>query len=424
MNNALIISFIGLLIFLAHLFAGIFRRAKIPDVLMLIFTGLLLGPIFNLISAQQFGVMGSIFSIVTLVIILFEGGIELHFDVIIKSLQRMLLLTVINFIFSIVIISILVFIIGRLNISSALLLAVIVSSISPAVVVPLSRQLPIQQESRIIITIESALSDVLSIIIALGLIEFYKSREFYYGLLAGKMISSFLLAVIIGFLSGFLWSILLNKFRTIQNSIFTTPAFVFIIFGLTEFMGYSGYIAALSFGVILGNIELFNIPIIQKYIPHIPISLDNTEKLFFSEIVFLLKTFFFIYIGISIKIKNLWIILMGLIISIVILLIRILAIHLSMKKNIPIKDVSFMAVMIPKGLAAAVLASIPLQEGISAGELIQDITYSVVMLSIILTSSLIFLIEKTKLAKFYEYVFSCFNKSLPEGKETENMPLG
>jgi hypothetical protein len=68
----------------------------------------------------------------------------------------------------------------------------------------------------------------------------------------------------------------------------------------------------------------------------------------------------------------------------------------------------FNVVMVPKGLAAAVLASIPLQQGIAGGKMIQDVTYAIVTFSILLTSILIFFVNKTKLSKVYGWMFSGF----------------
>jgi len=62
----------------------------------------------------------------------------------------------------------------------------------------------------------------------------------------------------------------------------------------------------------------------------------------------------------------------------------------------------FMSSIVPKGLAAAVLATIPMQQGIPGGELIKDIVFSVILFSILFTSVLIPLIEKSKgLQDFY-----------------------
>jgi len=50
-----------------------------------------------------------------------------------------------------------------------------------------------------------------------------------------------------------------------------------------------------------------------------------------------------------------------------------------------------------------VLASIPLQQGIIGGEIIQNITYGVVLFSIVFTSFLVILLEKTRLTDLYAW---------------------
>jgi len=53
------------------------------------------------------------------------------------------------------------------------------------------------------------------------------------------------------------------------------------------------------------------------------------------------------------------------------------------------RDAAITAIMAPKGLAAAVLASLPLEYGVIGGETIRDITYMVVLISITLTALLV-----------------------------------
>ncbi|MDE5703526.1 MAG: hypothetical protein K2H70_01745, partial [Bacteroidales bacterium] len=60
MNTALSIVFLGLLVFLAHFFSAIYTRRNIPDVLLLMIIGLLLGPVLHWVSPDSFGVGGSV----------------------------------------------------------------------------------------------------------------------------------------------------------------------------------------------------------------------------------------------------------------------------------------------------------------------------------------------------------------------------
>jgi cell volume regulation protein A len=56
-----------------------------------------------------------------------------------------------------------------------------------------------------------------------------------------------------------------------------------------------------------------------------------------------------------------------------------------------LRDAAVTSMMAPKGLAAAVLAALPLEKGIQGGELIRDTTYMVVLVSITLTALLVML---------------------------------
>jgi NhaP-type Na+/H+ or K+/H+ antiporter len=399
MESAAIIVFVGLIVFVSHLFTGIFERKRIPDVLLLMIIGVLLGPIFGLISPDDFGIAGPMFTTITLVIILFEGGLALRFDVLKQAIRGTTALTTINFFVTMTVVGVIGWLVFGLHPVAGFMLGAILGGTSSAVVIPMVQQLRITEDTKTILVLESAVSDVLCIIFALALLETFHVEEVKIGLVVGKIISSFTLAALMGWGGAMAWSILLNKVRTIRNTIFTTPAFVFIIFGIAEMFGYSGAISALAFGITLANIEIFNVSLLKKYIADKPITLNETEKVFFGEIVFLLKTFFFIYIGLSIQLNNLWALVLGLLLTIIIFSSRVPVVKIAIRKPLPTFDLTMISVMVPKGLAAAVLASIPYQQGIEGGEFIRDITYAVILLSIVLSSLLIPLVEKSSVIR-------------------------
>ena len=64
-----------------------------------------------------------------------------------------------------------------------------------------------------------------------------------------------------------------------------------------------------------------------------------------------------------------------------------------------------MSIVLPKGLAAAVPASITLQAGIPGGDIIQTLTYTVVLFSIIISSILIYIVEFPVFGNLYQRVF-------------------
>jgi cell volume regulation protein A len=408
MNSALVIAFIGALIFGAHLFVGMFSRTRVPDVLLLIVIGLILGPVSHLVSPVQFGIVGPVFSTVTLVFILFESGTELHIGTLRSAFFGALILSVLNFAVTAAVVAAAAWKLAHLSPMISLMLGAMLGGTSPAIVIPMSAQLKMGKDSAAILFLESAVSDVLSIIIALAILDGHRLGTFHWSSVAGSLVASFLIAAALGALGAIFWSNLLSRMRTLQNDMFTTAAFVFLIFGITEMLGYSGVIAALVFGIGLGNVAWHGALLSRKFPSLAPVGLNEREKTFFAEIVFLLKTFFFVYIGLSIQFKNLWWITFGLTVALLIFIFRIPVVRFGVPKSIPRPDASRMAAMAPKGLAAAVLASLPLQQGVPGGDLIQNSTYAVVLFSVILTSLLIFLQDKTFVGRFYQFIFKGF----------------
>ncbi len=403
---AQVIAFIGILVFLAHLFTGIFSRTRIPDVILLIAIGICVGPLLGLTSPELFGAVGPVFTTITLIIILFESGTALRLSMLRSALGGAMILAPLTFFLTMAVVAGFAIWLTDLELLPAFILGAIVGSTSETVVIPLVRQLRIQEETQTLLSVESSVNDVLSIVITLALVQAYTAGRFEIASVSGDLIASFLVALVFGVIGAIIWSILLNRIHAIKNAIFTTPAFVFVIYGLVETLGFSGAIAALAFGVTIGNIEAIRIPIFKTLTVKEPVGLNETEKIFFSEVAFLLKTFFFIYLGLSLELISGWLITVGLILTVIAFALRLPAVKLAVRKSMAPKDVSVMAVMVPKGLAAVVLASIPLQQGVIGGEMIKNITYGVVLFSIVITSFLVLLLEKTQLPDLYAWILA------------------
>ena len=419
-NTGLIIAIIGLLIFAAHLFTEIFSRKRIPDVLLLMIIGLVIGPIFGWIKPQDLGSVASVFTTTTLVIILFESGTELNFNTLLNSIKGTMKLTTINFFITMIIVAALGILFEKFSILTSLMLGAILGGTSSAVVIPMVGQLKISKKGGTILILESAFSDVLCIVFTWAFLQAIQSGALNVGQVLGDIISSFILASIIGVIAAIFWSYVLDKVRHVKNSILTTPAFVFIVYGFNEWLGFSGAIAALAFGIGMANIDyLYNSGLFVKRIfKSQPAQLNDTEKQLFSEVVFLLKTFFFIYIGISIKLDHFWPLLIGFVVAVALFALRILIVRLSFpgkKDELPAEDKVFMSGIVPKGLAAAVLATIPVQLGIAGGEAIQNIVFAVILFSIIFTSILVPVLEKNNaISRLYKRCFGPKEQSVQE----------
>jgi len=405
-NIALVIAVVGGLIFLAHLFLHIFSRTRVPDVLLLIVVGIILGPASNLVSTESFGLVGPVFVTVTLIVILFEGGIALKLSALKSALSKAVKLALTSFFLTMIVVGVTAHLLLSLEWIPSLIVGSIAASTSEAIIIPLINQLKTSEKMHALLSVESSINDVLSVAVTLALIGAYQLGDINFGIITGDLIASFLVAIVFGFGGAFLWSLILRRIHTMKNAMFTTVAIVFALFGLVETLGFSGAIAALAFGITIGNIESIKLPRLGKPLAGEPVGLSETERAFFTEASFLLKTFFFIYLGISLQFSSTGIILIGILITFIAFALRIPAVKIAVGRSVSTKEATLMSVMIPKGLAAAVLASIPAQVGIIGGELIRDVTYMVILISIVATSVMIPLLERTRVSDFYESVVS------------------
>jgi NhaP-type Na+/H+ or K+/H+ antiporter len=243
-----------------------------------------------------------------------------------------------------------------------------------------------------------------------------------------QVAGSFLVAGFIGAGGAFVWSAVLHRVRQLPNTVFTTLAYVFILFGLTELWGFSGAIAALTFGVAVANLP--NIPerVFGRLFTFRLTAFAPQEKAFFGEAVFLVKTFFFVYLGVSMTFADWRAVATGALLGLIAfpgraLVVRLLASPATTTR----RDAALMSVLVPKGLAAAVMASLPAQAGLPAGDVIQGTVYGAIFFSIVACAVLVFVVERGAadrllrpwLGKFLEQV-----ESARPGTAEPPSPLG
>ena len=408
------IIFLGSLIFLAHLFNALFEYTKIPTVLLLILIGITIGPITGLATPEDLGSFGSVFTTITLVVILFESGTGLRISALKSSIGSATLITVVNFLLSATAVTALLMLCTSFDWQTALYLGFTLGGTSSAVVIPMVKQLKLADKSQTILFLESAFSDVLCLILGLAVLQSIESGAVDISAISVNILVSLFVALLVGALLAIVWSFILQTFlQKLKNAMFTSFALAFILYGVCETLGLNGGIAILAFGIVLGNLEYYShLSLIKKIFRDHTVGISNTDRNFFSEIGFILQTYFFVYVGMSLKFGDLKLLAIGAIITLVIFGLRIFANRFLLSKNTPHFDKQIVGIMTPKGLVAAVLASIPLQMGLPFGVEIQSIAYAVVFFSIILCSVMV-IIEKYKASKEAEH-------EAEEAEEAEN----
>ena len=289
MTTAILIIIIGVFIFWGHYLSGMFERKSIPDVLGLMLLGMLLGPVFKFVDPDSFGKMGPLFSNLVLIFILFESGTDLKISEIKSSFKESAGITTLSFLITWLAGFILSIIIFDLSWVSCLFIGATLGGTSSAVVVGLVKKIAVKPKTATTLIMESAESDVFTLAIPLGILGFMITGEMEASAIISQFISSLVLALIIGIGGAFLWSFIISKIPTLKTTSFSTPAFLFILYGVAEYLKFSGPLTALSFGIAIGNLQYFEPKILENIIPNKSIMLPQKERDFFSEIVFLLR---------------------------------------------------------------------------------------------------------------------------------------
>lgn len=388
----LIFTVAGTIIILGFLGEWIFTKTKIPDPIWLMIFGIILGRFFHVSDSPSFLAIGALFTTFALIYLLFEGVLNTNLKDLTAGFTRGASLTIFGFIFSVSIVTA-AMMLFKWGFLESLLLGIVLSDVAQAVIIPLMKKVKINPQASLSLTFESAFTDVLGIVGAVAVINIIILESFSIQQVIGKIAYSFALAIFIGILAGLFWVKIHQLMDKFSKSYITTIAALLLLYGLVEYLGANGALACLAFGIVVGNSKSIFEFITKKS----QTGMESSEKFFYSEISFFVKTFFFVYIGLVINLKEPLLIVLGLFLTILIFLVRPLAVSITQRgAKYDEKSMVYLQVMIPKGLSAAVLAMLPLQYGIANAQQFSTIVLSVIAFSIFLCIIFVFFIEKGK----------------------------
>jgi len=398
-----ILVLMALIVFIGVLGELFFSKTKIPDVLWLVLIGIIIGPIMGLADTSFLSSLLPLFSAFAIIIILFEGGLHFNIYDVIKNTPKSLILAVLSFSVSVAAIIVVYITLGWLgfvqNISlwNATILGCILGGTSSLVVMPLLNQAKLKKKIESILSIESALTDVIGIVIVIALVNLAVFPDANPGQALVKGIAaSFAVAIFFGAVAGLVWIYVLKFFekktRNFSHHYMLTFSFMLLLYAFIEFVQGSPALSILSFGLVLGNSK--EIGKILKLKRRIKIEESILE--FNSQISFFVKTFFFALIGLLLVIEPISLGI-GIVIALALLGARHLAVRLALQNEKSLrKDLSLVGWLMPRGLAAAVLAIMPAQAGIPGTEQFPSIVFTVIIATIILTTLGFFMSTREK----------------------------
>jgi cell volume regulation protein A len=354
----------------------IFNKTQIPSIVWLLLFGLVIGAIikaynFQVLSPDSLGQIAGLVGAIAIVVILFDGGINTDIYQLFRGAPRGLLLTISSFFLSFITIMFLIvlmdatgiiYIEGNSFIIGAVLGAIVGGTSSP-IVIPLAYRLKnLQEKTRIVTSIESILTDPLCIVVvfAIAYMVFF-TQEINIGLGIGNLVTTFSVGIVLGVALGFIWLFVMNRTQKEQFSYVLTLAVIFLVYSFTTLIvgqaeggEAAGAIACLMFGLVLGNgkkiLKMINFE--GK-----SFEMDEETKHFHSLTSFVIRTFFFVYLGMIVSFQKLDYILIGIIVLLILIIARYIAVYISTYRcDFEKDDIQTMTVMMPRGLAAAILA--------------------------------------------------------------------
>jgi len=357
-----------------------FKKTGIPDILFLMVLGIIIGPVLGIIQPEAVLQIVPYFAAVALIIIMFDGGLNLHIGKVLKTAHFAVILVIVGFAVSVSIVAGLAhYGLGWEWIDSILLGSMLGGS-SSIIVFGLIKKIHISDDAKSMLGFESALTDIFAVIIAFVLFEAMLSGEFSLDLLGITIGKAVAVGLVLGLGVGIPWMFVISKLKNAQHSYMLTIGMVFLLFFLATSFGESGALTALVFGLMLGKKTYFSRLLKVKF-PE-----DTIDNSLHNQVTFLVRAFFFVFVGLLASFAQLEYVIFGVVAAIGIYIGRIIITKSVLVRGFSKLDKKVTSVMIPRGLAAAVLATFPLSMGLPNAEAYPQIIFFVIFTSVLITT--------------------------------------
>jgi cell volume regulation protein A len=293
------------LVLVGFIAAQIFDRFRFPDYFILMSIGLVLGsgllPLpFN--PRDSLATIAPYLTNIALAFILFEGGMVLH----VRGMKKAWGLVAVHTAVAMALSLGGVWYVGTtfLGLASTTALIMGLAFIGPSASIDMSllAQLRVTNKTRFTIVVEGVLGNVVAAVLVLLLIPFALNPG---ATTDTSLWTPYLIqvggAVLVAYLAGRAWVLLVSGDRPRRFVFMSSVALAVVLYAVGEgFFGGNGGIAAFVFGLVLGHHHALSS---QKSVPEGASSSRGLQE-FHTELVFLLRTFFFLYLGLRVQLDG------------------------------------------------------------------------------------------------------------------------
>jgi len=378
MDPITLLTYIAVILLVGILASAFAAKIKLPDVLIFIILGMILGTVkFRGEELYQFPVLfiASI-SILALAMIVFESAAKIklrHLDNVSMKTMRLIFFF---FLVELIFLSVGTYVIFKTRLTIAILFSTIMVGTAPSVVLPLLQD----TKSKIvdILRFESLINTPFTVLLPFLVFDVLTSVEkIPFASTFIDQIGPFLAKFVSGIGAGMVVGLILIKVVKRAKSKLYSPLAVIIsallAYVLAENLGGNGVLAVTTLGLFFGNVYLK----------------EKVELLSFESVLAKsLHILVFVLIGSLIKIPfTLDFLLKASALFLIYLAVRYVAIGFAFRKDgYTEKQKIFMTLVCPKGIAVAVVAIVFLSKGLPELTIILDLTLFFIIISIAISA--------------------------------------
>lgn len=307
MNLTAFFALLGGLLVLAFAANRLFDRTRVPDVVVLMVAGLVLGPGLGLVDPGELHGFTRAFGTLAIILILFEGGLELNLNKAVVHSPGGLLFAVLTYGFSFCTAALVAWKMLDLPATSALLVGAVLGCTSISIIMPVLNQMRVREPVKVTLLLEASLGEVFAVLtVGILLEQIERGGSLVRGLFR-EFLAEVAVALLLSVAAGWLWARLLRRLSRQPFWQVLTFSVVLLLYAAVEAVDASGLIAVFGFGLALANFSTFGPRLVEATFgleapsetPHLQI------LVFHSELAFLVRTFFFVLIGVVVDFAGL-----------------------------------------------------------------------------------------------------------------------
>lgn len=313
MELNLFFALLGALLVLAFVANRLVRYTGVPDVLILMVTGVVIGPVLHWVKPEHFQGVRHGFGSLALMLILFEGGLDLKLREILRHFAGGFFLSIFSFALSAISVALLCRVGLHFAWIPALLVGAVLGCISSSILLPVLQQVKLRREVKVTLLVEASLGDAVAVLAVSTLLDLAAGGSVSPRAIAIRLGMSVLIAVAAGVGAGFLWARLLPILSEQRFWHVLTFAAVLLVYAGVHAAHGNELVAVLVFGLALSNfpyarkrMHLDETVKGSDWFSEVPVKAEHAANAehhqaqmltFHGELAFLIRTFFFVLLG-------------------------------------------------------------------------------------------------------------------------------